>query len=143
MSFIDKLSLCLVQRTGVERTKITNCMTDRYHAKYGVHGIITDQRYLRNRKHDVSCVITKPPESIFIHKFALNGAYVLYDSHPRPEKLLNGSHLLVFNSTEILNTYLGVLFPFVNLGQGYGLYGDMMNQCEANFLQIDFFDLLG
>ena len=55
-------------------------------------------------KHDVSCVITKPPESIFLHKFASNGHYVLYDSHPRPEKGLNGSHFLVFSDTDILNT---------------------------------------
>eukprot|EP01084_Bolivina_argentea_P219749 372620_1 len=91
-----------------------------------------------NSKYDVSCVITKPPESIFLHKTYSNNNYILYDSHPRREKGLNGSHILIFTDKTLLNDYLLILFPFVNLGGGYGLYGDMMNQCEATYLQINY-----
>lgn len=107
-----------------------------------IRQIITKlDKCVSDSNHDVSCVITKPPESIFLHKTYHKNKrqqqYILYDSHPRHEKGLNGSHMLIFEDLQLLNDYLMVLFPFIDLGSGYGLYGDMMNQCEATYLQID------
>ena len=62
--------------------------------------------------NDVSCVVTAPPESFFLH-LTINKKVIMFDSHPRRHLGLKNSHFLIFKDkyqclkyleTELLKT---------------------------------------
>lgn len=93
-------------------------------------------------KTSVSLVITKPPETILMHYFFnndeyLNGKFILYDSHPRPN--LTGAHFLIFESNAKALKYLQELYPFVELGPEFqNLIAQQTNLCDARYFTVLF-----
>ena len=71
---------------------------------------------ITNKRGGISAIITKPPESVFVHakfdKIKDEFIYILYDSHPRTERALHGSHFLIFKDMYRFTDYLKLLFPY-------------------------------
>eukprot|EP01084_Bolivina_argentea_P039445 72902_1 len=84
--------------------------------------------------NSVSAVLTKPPETLFMHLNDENRFYI-YDSHPRTK--LNGSHFLVFNKRKNVELYLKQLWPYHNLGAGF----DDLRSQQINMLDVCLFQL--
>lgn len=61
----------------------------------------------------------------------------MFDSHPRPEKRLNGAHCLVFDSDRNFIEYLDSLWRSIDLGGDVGIMGDQINVIEINLLSIN------
>jgi hypothetical protein len=74
------------------------------------------------RDEPTALMITKPPESVLVAAHKLpdrpnSVRFVLFDSHPRPERELPGSHMLEFDSVQNLIRYLALLFPDAGLSR--------------------------
>ena len=50
---------------------------------------------------------------------------------------LNGAHFLFFKRDSNLIEYLKELFPYVDLGYGFGLQGSMLNMMDAFYIIIN------
>ena len=51
---------------------------------HNIKNIVNDlTNIVKKREQSVSVILTKPPESIFIHLDLKKREYILYDSHPR------------------------------------------------------------
>ena len=84
--------------------------------------------------NSVSAVLTKPPETIFIHMIKKGNIYI-YDSHPRPQ--LNGSHFLIFNNRKHVERYLQSMWPYQRLGAGFDdLRSQLINMLDVTLLQL-------
>ena len=59
------------------------------------------------RKHgtEISCVVTAPPESFFLH-MKFDHSIIMFDIHPRPHLGLKNSHFLIFDNAIICDAYL-------------------------------------
>ena len=55
--------------------------------------------------NEISCVVTAPPESFFLH-MRLDGSLVMFDSHPRPHVGLKNGHFLIFGNSKLCEKYL-------------------------------------
>jgi len=97
----------------------------------------------RRRTHQsVSCILTNPPESIFLYLSSNQNQqnrieYIIYDSHPRPYLGLKCSHFLIFENEKNILQYLKELYPYVDLGDdSEDLASQLLNMCDATFLQL-------
>jgi len=70
-------------------------------------------------KKAVACILVRPPEAICIAAVPMVNAlkWILFDSHKRSEH--EGAAFLEFEGKEQLAAYLDVLFPALDLGEGF------------------------
>ena len=95
-------------------------------------------KILQNKSSSTNCVsavLTKPPETIFMHyDFKIDIIYI-YDSHPRPQ--LDGSHFLVFKERKCVEKYLQSMWPYQHLGAGFrDLRSQLINMLDVTLFQL-------
>ena len=96
----------------------------------------TMKTLIRKYGKEISCVVTAPPESFFLH-MKFDGVVIMFDSHPRPHLGLKNSHFLIFDNSYSCEKYLQTaLLKCVKLDVSdvseYQLQA--MNAFEANML---------
>jgi len=94
---------------------------------------------------DISCVVTKPPETIFVHfcfPFLDKNDYsyctpLLFDSHARPERGLRGAHMLRFENFASFYDYLSMLWPKVPMDADANLLQTQVNIVNIDVITLD------
>eukprot|EP01084_Bolivina_argentea_P216625 367976_1 len=98
-------------------------------------------------RSEVSCVVTKPPETVFIHfYFPLLGTNegelgiiqpLIFDSHTRTERDLHGAHMLRFEDIDSFEKYLTLLWPKVGIGNSPSLRENEVNTANIYVITLN------
>eukprot|EP01083_Nonionella_stella_P220000 787543_1 len=97
-------------------------------------------------RSEISCVVTKPPETIFIHfhfpLLGVDGRFditqpMLFDSHTRTERDIFGAHILRFEDIVSFETYLKLLWPEIPMGDNPTMYENQVNTVNIDVITLD------